>query len=207
MSKKLTKDLKKEIVNNALSLAGISESYVQLGQEKYQLAKDVRIAALGGEEKSKHYNLIYDKALEAIKEFQVNIDSDIHIYKATDYGICAAFGGLQSERLPYGKDELGKDIKLITPERKHCRFPADNELSVRFTKIEKKVSELNNKKEEIKNNVYAILNSVTTTKRLIEVWQEAKDLIPSEEIRSINTSLSVKVEDLNKMIGISKHED
>ncbi|WP_350304931.1 Nmad5 family putative nucleotide modification protein [Photorhabdus viridis] len=71
----------------------------------------------------------------------------------------------------------------------------------------KKVSELNNKNEEIINNVHAILNSITTTKRLIEIWPEAKDLIPSEEIRSINTSLSVKVEDLNKMIGIPKIED
>ncbi|RAW91427.1 hypothetical protein CKY04_24140 [Photorhabdus sp. S8-52] len=95
----------------------------------------------------------------------------------------------------------------MTPTQNHCRFPADHELSIRFTEIEKKSNELNNKKEEIKNNVYAILNSVTTTKRLIEVWPEAKDLIPSEDIRSINTSLSVKVEDLNKMIGIPKIED
>ncbi|WP_157975264.1 Nmad5 family putative nucleotide modification protein [Photorhabdus sp. CRCIA-P01] len=207
MSKKLTRDLKKEIVNNALSSAGISECYAQLGREKDQLAKDVRVAALGGEEKAKHYNRVYDKALEDIKELQVNIDRHIHIYNVLADGIYTAFGGLQPGQLYYGKDDLGKDIKLITPTQNHCRFPADHELSIRFTEIEKKSNELNNKKDEIKNNVYAILNSVTTTKRLIEVWPEAKDLIPSEDIRSINTSLSVKVEDLNKMIGIPKIED
>ncbi|QXF36271.1 hypothetical protein CE143_14990 [Photorhabdus luminescens] len=94
----------------------------------------------------------------------------------------------------------------MTPAKSYCLFSAEHELSIRFNKIEEVRDKLICKREEVENNVYAILNSVTTTKRLIEVWPEAKDLIPSEEVRIINTSFSVKVEDLNKMIGIPKSE-
>ncbi|WP_387468289.1 Nmad5 family putative nucleotide modification protein [Photorhabdus sp. RM323S] len=206
MSKKLTKDLKKKIVNNALLFAGIPELHTELGRERDQLAKDVRIVALGGEEKVKYYNCVYNKALEGIKELQVNFNPHIRIYDDLEDGIYAAFGGLQSGKLYYGEDDSGESIQLMTPTKSHCLFPAYHELSIRFTEIEKKAIEINNKHTEIINNVYAILNSVTTTKRLIEVWPEAKDLIPSEEVRITNTSLSVKVEDLNKMIGIPREE-
>ncbi|MCT8349820.1 hypothetical protein LGZ99_22110 [Photorhabdus temperata] len=206
MSKKLTKDLKKEIVNNALSLAGIEEGFKQIELDKCQLAKDIRVTALGGEDKVKYWDELYENILDQIKEFNRNIDRHIDIIGAESEEILVGFGGRQMW-LAYGRDENENRIRLITPARDHCLFNAEHELSVRFTKIEEKLSELNNKKDEIKNNVYAILNSVTTTKKLVEVWPEAKDLIPSEEVRIINTSLSVKVEDLNKMIGIPKSED
>ncbi|ELV4980379.1 hypothetical protein SHB81_000001, partial [Escherichia coli] len=51
-------------------------------------------------------------------------------------------------------------------------------------------------------NVWAALNSVTTVKRLIEVWPESKELLPKEADKASTALPALRVEDLNKMIGL-----
>ncbi|MFN0682916.1 Nmad5 family putative nucleotide modification protein, partial [Escherichia coli] len=46
------------------------------------------------------------------------------------------------------------------------------------------------------------LNSVTTVKRLIEVWPESKELLPKEADKASTALPALRVEDLNKMIGL-----
>ncbi|MFA2284800.1 Nmad5 family putative nucleotide modification protein, partial [Escherichia coli] len=49
---------------------------------------------------------------------------------------------------------------------------------------------------------WAALNSVTTVKRLIEVWPESKELLPKEADKASTALPALRVEDLNKMIGL-----
>ncbi|MFT7963069.1 Nmad5 family putative nucleotide modification protein, partial [Salmonella enterica] len=43
---------------------------------------------------------------------------------------------------------------------------------------------------------------VTTVKRLIEVWPESKELLPKEADKASTALPALRVEDLNKMIGL-----
>ncbi|MBZ7312623.1 hypothetical protein FMK79_17585 [Klebsiella oxytoca] len=61
---------------------------------------------------------------------------------------------------------------------------------------------LNARAKEIESTVWAALNSVTTLKRLVEVWPESKELIPESSDDARTTLPALKVEDLNRMIGL-----
>ncbi|EIG5474481.1 hypothetical protein E8G76_005729, partial [Escherichia coli] len=80
----------------------------------------------------------------------------------------------------YGKDGNGKDILLPTPIKDKCMFDAEHEITKRFDEICALQQKLEAKKKDIESNVWAALNSVTTVKRLIEVWPESKELLPKE---------------------------
>lgn len=56
--------------------------------------------------------------------------------------------------------------------------------------------------KDIESTVWAALNSVTTTKRLIDVWPESKELIPDGVDTAKQTLPALKVEDLNRLIGL-----
>jgi hypothetical protein len=60
--------------------------------------------------------------------------------------------------------------------------------------------------KEIEATVWAALNSVTTLKRLIEVWPESKELIPKDSDNAKAALPALRVEDLNRMIGLPTEE-
>ncbi|MFH0362018.1 Nmad5 family putative nucleotide modification protein, partial [Escherichia coli] len=102
----------------------------------------------------------------------------------------------------YGKDGNGEDILLPTPTKDKCMFSAEHEITKRFDEICALQQKLEAKKKDIESNVWAALNSVTTVKRLIEVWPESKELLPKEADKASTALPALRVEDLNKMIGL-----
>ncbi|EMJ6797686.1 hypothetical protein RGI81_003615 [Morganella morganii] len=198
---RLTNHIKSEIIKNALVKAGIQEEKSQLRAEKSALANDVRIAALGGAENAKKIDDKYATALAIVKELKSDVDEYIHIGNATDDEIYPAFGG-QRTRLRYGRDDQGAVLRLLTPQNSKCLFPADHELSKRFAQIVDKESSIEKKEAEIKANVKAALDSVTTIKKLISVWPEVKEILPEGEQEQQTSLPAVKVENLNSLIGL-----
>ena len=198
---RLTNNIKSEIIRNALVKAGIQEEKELLRAEKSTLANDVRIAALGGAENAKKIDDKYATALAIVKELKSDVDGYIHIGNATDDEIYPAFGG-QRTRLRYGHDDQGAVLRLLTPENSKCLFPADHELSKRFAQIVDKESSIEKKEAEIKANVKAALDSVTTIKKLISVWPEVKEILPEGEQEQQASLPAVKVENLNSLIGL-----
>lgn len=201
MTVRLTNAIKDSIKNNALAKAGIFKQKEELKKEFNQLALDVRIEALGGEDKAKKMELILEVAISNLKMLEEEVNSYIGVYNAESNSLRPAFGG-QRVRLRYGKDNNGKDIYLLTPDDNKCLFPADHELSKRFEKLTQKENKLKEKETEINTTVQAALNSVTTIKRLIEIWPESKELIPTDISKSASTLPALQVEDLNKLIGL-----
>ncbi|HHR6131916.1 TPA: Nmad5 family putative nucleotide modification protein [Providencia alcalifaciens] len=201
MTVRLTNAIKDSIKNNALAKAGIFKQKEELKKEFNQLALDVRTEALGGEDKVKKMELTLEVALSNIKMLEEEVSSQIGIYNAESASLRPAFGG-QRIRLRYGKDSNGKDIYLLTPAENKCLFAADHELSKRFEKLNKKEINIEKKEADIEANVQAALNSVTTIKRLIEIWPESKELISNDISRATATLPALQVEDLNKLIGL-----
>lgn len=145
--------------------------------------------------------LILEVAISNLKMLEEEVNSYIGVYNAESNSLRPAFGG-QRVRLRYGKDNNGEDIYLLTPDDNKCLFPADHELSKRFEKLTQKENKLKEKETEINTTVQVALNSVTTIKRLIEIWPESKELIPTDISKSTSTLPALQVEDLNKLIGL-----
>lgn len=201
MTVRLTNAVKDSITNNALAKAGIFKQKEELKKEFNQLALDVRIEALGGEDKARKMELVLDVAISNLKMLREEVNSDIGTYNSKSGRIIPAFAG-QRTTLNYGNDKDDNEIYLLTPSRDKCLFAADHELSKRFEKLNKKESKIKKKETEIEANVQAALNSVTTIKRLIEIWPESKELIPTDISKASILLPALQVEDLNKLIGL-----
>ncbi|MEX0422208.1 Nmad5 family putative nucleotide modification protein [Providencia alcalifaciens] len=201
MTVRLTNAIKDSIKNNALAKAGIFKQKEELKTEFNQLALDVRIEALGGEDKTKKMELVLEVAISNLKMLEEEVSSHIGVYNAESNSLRPAFGG-QRVRLRYGKDSKDEDIYLLTPADNKCLFSADHKLSKRFEKLTQKESKIKEKEAEINANVQAALNSVTTIKRLIEIWSESKELIPTNISKASVLLPALQVEDLNKLIGL-----
>ncbi|MEG0281210.1 MAG: Nmad5 family putative nucleotide modification protein [Morganella sp. (in: enterobacteria)] len=198
---RLTNNIKSEIIRNALKKAGIYEEKEELRAEKNTLANDARISALGGNDAAERAEEKLASILALVKDLQNTVDGHIYLNNVSDYVIYPAFGG-QRTKLGYGSDEQGKPISRLTPEDGKCLFPADHKLSKRFTQIIDKEAGIEKREVEIKANVKAALDSVTTIKKLISVWPEVKEILPESEQLERVMLPAVKVENLNSLIGL-----
>jgi len=205
MTVRLTNVIREQIAKNALIKSGVIAELESIDKRKGQLAQDARIFAFGGADKAKEIDAIIKK-LEKMESDAQKLGVSIYISASKNYGIDLAIGGRRLGRVSYGSDSKGNGIALVTPQRDSCLFAADHEIAIKFDQLIAEQSKANKRKEDIEKTVWAALNSVTTIKRLIEVWPESQELIP-DNIDSVKASLpALKVEDLNKMIGLPTSE-
>ena len=198
---RLNASLRDKIINNALVKSGVLDEVNQHELAMRDFAKRVRVAAFGGEEKAK---LVDEKAAQIQRiEDELSEAGCANVYVNFNRGsdINAAFNGLRI-CLPYGKGEDNRYTFLLTPKYDKCLFSATDPLSIEFTELEAKGESINKKKDDLKTTVTSILNSVSTTKRLIEVWPEAKELLPDSVEREITGLPALHIADVNKLIGL-----
>ena len=198
---RLNASLRDKIINNALLKSGVLDEEKQHKIAMCEFAKKVRVAGFGGEDKSK----LIDEKLAQLEQVEVDIHKAgygcLYINYNRSNDIYPAFNGLRV-RLPYGYDEEGKYLFLPTPSNDKCLFSATDHLSIEFTELEAKGKSINKKKDDLKTTVTSILNSVSTTKRLIEVWPEAKELLPDSVEKEITGLPALQIADVNKLIGL-----
>jgi hypothetical protein len=82
---------------------------------------------------------------------------------------------------------------------------ADHPLTVEFEALGTIEADLNDRRNKLKYDVRAMVNSVTTVARLLAVWPEAKELIPTYAVQPKNLP-AVNVEQLNSAIGLPTEE-
>lgn len=140
--------------------------------------------------------------LVAISEELGKMGCSFYSYDVRSTSIYLTVSGRRVGWLSYGKDGNGEDILLPAPNEDKCMFSAEHEITKRFDEICALQQKLEAKKKDIESNVWAALNSVTTVKRLIEVWPESKELLPKEADKASTALPALRVEDLNKMIGL-----
>ena len=92
-------------------------------------------------------------------------------------------------------------------------FKADCEYLVEFDSIQEAdmalrddQRELDKEISQLKNRALAIINSVTTVKRLLEVWPEVAEFLPEENAGPVGGVPAVLIEDLNNAFGLKKAE-
>lgn len=157
-------------------------------------------------ERNKAIITLYESCTDTLKKyFKV---SRSFYYAGGGYGSwnCVSFNEFSKEDkniyLPQSNETL---INLDNVDEK---IPAylqkvldNNKLAYKSIKAEKEVlSEFNTTRNKYKEKIWEVLNSVRSTKQLIDLWPESKDYFPTYFGETSCTALAVNIEDLNSQI-------
>lgn len=196
---RLNNRIKEQIVDNAVVKAGLVEKKAALRERRAVWLESVRIQSIGGEEveaKIKSAETKIKSALKGVPEEILNggvfrTDYDIYLNVA-GCSFRAYFNG--------GSNYHGDQVHRVTPTR-HTIQQGDP-LVEEFHAIEAVDRELTDQEQTVRANVAGAVSKVGSVKKLLEMWPEAKELLP-EDLSPVKKQLpAVKTEDLNAMIGL-----
>lgn len=187
---KLTVSLRDAIVDKAVEKAGINRAYKEYSEERKQWACAVADESLGGAAEVAKLNEANKKIAQIVKSLPDHLQENLHAGPLTG-SIMVSFAGKRAYVREWDGERPAKGGLILS---------ADHPLTVQFEQLENKERQLSEKKSNLRAEVRAVLNSVTTINRLLAVWPEAKELIPAQAAR-VNLP-SVNVESLNSAIGL-----
>jgi hypothetical protein len=206
MSVRLTNDACDKIIAAAMDKSGFPKRLEEARNNVEKIKMECLISAFGGLKPYRRlverFNTIEEKAKALASEgILVKSPRDYSTWNADKINIAGM-------NVSYPRQSV-----LNNPEFEGLRFvrlnngakptiTADNPLVQKFLDAEKVVEELDSSAKTIKANVKAVVYSVSTTKRLVEVWPEAAELIPSD-IEVVRAALpAINFVNLNASIGI-----
>lgn len=193
MSRRLTNQIRDDIVKNALAAAPISAQCEEIQGEYIMFAQDYCTFRLGGEEKVVELEEAFKKVskvlsdLPELGQLSHNRKSMIRLMLHDDYG------AIKVVQLPEPHFAPG-DYTLIIQEPKWEK---------RFKGINRRMERAQEEKVELEITIRQTLASVTTVKRLIDTWPEVSELIPAYAFDQPKPQLpAVPVSSLNASIGL-----
>lgn len=204
---RLNKSIRESIIKNAIDASGVTSRQSELVTRRAKLADDVRLFAIGGAEAEKKL----DSEFAKIKKQLDKLDSKYfqytdYVQPRKDYDIDVNFSGRAIRLFFNGQETSSREFKFVRKNyvaHERVVITCENPLNDEFDSINKEQQIINDLRTQVKAEVAATVNSVTTIKKLLEIWPEAKDLLPKEE-RVQSTALVADVQKLNAMIGLPK---
>ena len=203
MITRLNKDIRAQIVANAVEASSVPAAKKAISKRSAEFSEHVRLDSIGG--------VGVDEALKAIqKEISVLVERrgiPLHLrpdvrFTSSSY-VCANFGG--EDRTLYlngsvNRSNRGHSSQIIggnaTIGQKFGRsdrvsYPADHHFTKEYQAIRDEGIRVTELEENIRRQVAATVGSFNTVKKLIEHWPEA-------------AALSVQISGLNDLIGLPK---
>lgn len=206
MSVRLTNDARKKIIAAAMDKSGFPKRIEEARANVEKVKMECLIASFGG---LKAYRRLVDR-IKTIKDKCKSLKSEgILISSVTNYSTWNAnmmnLGGMNISYPNYSVLEQEEFVGLHFIRLDDGAKPtltADNPLVQKFLDAEKALQDLESSSRSIEENVKAVVYSVSSTKRLVEVWPEAAELIPSD-IEVVRAALpAIDFNNLNASIGI-----
>ena len=206
MSVRLTNDARKKIIAAAMDKSGFPKRIEEARANVEKVKMECLISSFGG---LKAYRRLVDR-FNTIKDKCKALEAEgILISSVTNYSTWNAnkmnLGGMN---ISYPNPSVLKQEEFIglrfirLADGAKPTLIADNPLVQKFIDAEKALQDLESSSRSIEENVKAVVYSVNTTKRLVEVWPEAAELIPSE-IEVVRAALpAIDFNNLNASIGI-----
>ena len=87
------------------------------------------------------------------------------------------------------------------------RISSDNPLFAEWHALNDRAKELKEQRDVLKAQIKAVVESVPTIQKLLEVWPEAKELLPKGEQPIVSNVPAVLITSLNAAIGLPSEED
>ncbi len=199
---KLTKAVKEQIVQNAVNKSGLIDEHNKIIQRRAEWANNVRLFAIGGVEEEKKLVAIneqYESLCESVPKSlrlsgrpPVKTDKDIYVNVA----------GISFSAYFNGHTSYNGAQHVVRVSHGNATLLADNPLVAEFHEIHNQQEEYDNKLSNLKNSVAGVIEKITTVKKLLDVWPEAKELLPDNIEKQVVNLPAVQTADLNKMIGL-----
>jgi hypothetical protein len=208
---RLTIDIREQIVENAIVKSGLPKRQAALNSKRAKWAERARVKALGGKAKLEKIVKIIDEIDRLTKLLPESV-LDKRLYARIDNYIIAEIGGQRHVVFFNGAKQVSHGFKRYSDKEEvlkmttngNPKFSTDSkEAKLYFGYIDEQ-TDIDGAKETLKAQVRAAVNSVNTVKQLLDVWPEAKELIP-EQVLKPNPKKglpSVPVADLNKAVGL-----
>ncbi len=170
---------------------------------KYKFSKvDLELTQLEDKFSMEVYNATYTK-----EERQLLSSLPENFVKLVD-SISANIAGCWSCTAFY--NSLGERRKVRVPAIfKTMTFDGSSAIGLAGSQFTDKARDIRDEKGRVSANIRAILNSVTTTKKLVEIWPEVLPFLNTTTHSSVpNRALPViRVSELNKMLGLPVDEE
>lgn len=192
---KLTVSLRDAIIENALDKSGWTKAWAAYSAQRKAWAEAVADESLGGADAVAALAAANKKVARIIAALPEQLRSDLRVGPLVG-GIIAAFGGRRTHVNQWDSTR---------PAKGGLSLAANHPLTVEFERLEHLEKELVDRKTNLRAEVRAVLNSVTTVSKLIKVWPEAKELLPAHEQKGVNLP-SVQLAKLNEAIGLPTPE-
>lgn len=198
---RLNKQVKEAILNAALKKAGIPDREAAIKNRYAQWAEAVRVRYV-----TPLALAAFDTMVSAAKDIPEGV-----LYERpslnTECGIRNANVAGQSRDVFFNGvlsyPDLSKDrLSRPAPSYGTVTLLADDPLTEQLYAIDHDAKALTSEREQLTVSLWAVLDSVTTDKRLVEVWPEAIAFIPAAERAATVQLPALPIADLNKMIGL-----
>lgn len=193
---RLNKATREYIVGQALAKAEIDVQRIALEKERFDWVNRVRVAANG----------MSDADLQALEDQHEALKDKVPKDLRVDYRLVAKreycypnLGGMRVGHFAFAPERESDRSRFAMHEP---TLAADHPLADEFYALEKRREELENRAKVIKAQVWAVVDSVTTIKKLLEVWPEARELLPPDEQPVITNVPAVLITSLNSAIGL-----
>ncbi|EEU5329149.1 Nmad5 family putative nucleotide modification protein [Escherichia coli] len=199
----LTNHLKTQLINNALEKAGIPKRKSALRAARVEWAERVRLAAIGGVEKEAEIL----KNIKKIESMVTKIPDSLKTNSSLIRKDCCIYLNLAGARANIYFNGNYRGYESGAPEHINKIAPAEftllgeDPLVTEFYSFDALYTQIKSDETEIIQNVSAALNKVRTVKRLLDVWPEAKELLPTDA-PPVPLAPAVHRETLNEMIGL-----
>lgn len=191
---KLTTWMRDAIVEKALVKAGIRKAEAEYSADRMAWAGKVADESIGGIEAVAALEAANKKVAKIVASLPEHLREEVLLGPEAG-GVYAVFGGRKTMVNEWGGYRPAKNVNL----------PAEHPLSVEFFALEDRRTELHKQRDDLRAEVRAAVNSVTTVGKLLAVWPEAKELLPASAASKPQLP-AVKVEHLNAAIGLPTEE-
>lgn len=206
MSVRLTNDARDKIIAAAMEKSGFPKRLEEARNNVEKIKMECLISAFGG---LKQYRRLVDRFNTIEEKIKALKDEGILVRNSRDYSTWNAdkmnLAGMNVSYPMHSVLSMSEFEGLRFIHKSNNDKPtllADNPLVQKFLDAEKVVEELDYSAKSIKANVKAVVYSVNSTKRLVEVWPEAAELIPSD-IEVVRAAVpAIDFNSLNASIGI-----
>lgn len=193
---RLTNEIRDKIIDNAIIKAVGDRESVQLKSLADKFSEKLIETAVGdkAEELTKVDQNIKDLIASIPSDFRI-YENDMHLNR--DKYVRLNIAG-QAVDWEFDKEE----IFPVTNWRERYVIPQGHELVSLMEDYRAEVKAIDDIKSNVRENVRALVYSVTTVKKLLEVWPESEELIPQNVAKPSIQLPSIKIEQLNALIGV-----
>jgi hypothetical protein len=182
-------------------MSPLSKQQTKLNAQHHALADKIRIHALGGKKKEAELLSIGVMLRTLESESPSNLKTLFeNCYLRATGGITVIIGG-QRRYADFGWDVHSKR-GIYSVSLSQIMLDVNHPLAIKLVDVQDRLVDIKAEIHDLRCELHAVLDSVTTEKRLIVVWPEAKELIP-EIISSSNKMLpALRTSSLNAAIGL-----